>query len=200
MMRLKTILLGAALTVVTLIAPSNFVQAQVCPRVNGIVPPSNATRDIRNERFNYRYKIPMNYTAMAVKNNLVLILDQKRFEQAQCLLRIRAGTEFPDSITVSTESVNPGNRSVADFVRQTTPVKITGTRKVGNQTAVTYTSDVMGYGDTNVSFFTPDRKYMITVSSPFQSVQNSRGERVRGDVLNKSVFDTVVSTFTFVRR
>jgi hypothetical protein len=33
MMKLKTILLGVALAGVTLIAPSNLVQAQVCPRL-----------------------------------------------------------------------------------------------------------------------------------------------------------------------
>jgi hypothetical protein len=35
---------------------------------------------------------------------------------------------------------------------------------------------------------------MIVVSAPFQSQQNSRGERVRGDIFNKSVFNTVVSS------
>jgi hypothetical protein len=200
MMRLKAILLGAAITGVTLIAPSNLVQAQVCPRPNGVVPPVSATRDIRNERFNYRFQIPVNYKAMGISSERTLILDPKRFEEAQCLVRIRAGTEFPDGISVSVEAVNPGNRSVADFVRQRTLTTITGTRTVANQTAVTYTTDAMGYGDANVAFFTPDRKHMIIISAPFQSQQNSRGEQVRGDIFNKNVFDTVVSTFTFVPR
>jgi hypothetical protein len=200
MMRLKAILLGTALTGIALIAPSNLVQAQVCPRPNGVVPPTNATRDIRNERFNYRFKIPANYKTMVVNNDRILVLDPKRFEEAQCLARIRAGVEFPDSITVYTASVNPGNRSVADFVKQRTPATITGTRTVANQTAVSYTTDSMGYGEAHVAFFTPDRRYMITVSAPYQSKQNSRGERVRGDIFNKSVFDTVVSSFIFVRR
>lgn len=200
MMKLKTILLGAALAGVTLIAPSNLVQAQVCPRPTGVVTPSKETRLIRNDRLNYRFQIPGNYKTMAVNNDRVLVLDPKRFEEAQCLARIRAATEFPDSITVYAEPVNPGNRSVADFVKQRTPVTITGTRTVANQTAVTYTTDAMGYGDANVSFFTPDRRYMITVSAPYQSKQNSRGERVRGDIFNKSVFDTVISSFIFVRR
>ncbi len=199
-MQLKSILLGVALTGITLIAPSNLVQAQVCPQPNGIVPPASQTRDIRNERFNYRFKIPVNYKSMAVNNNRTLILDPRRFEEAQCLIRIRAGVEFPDSITVYTEPVNPRNRSVADLVRQNSLATITGTRTVANQTAVTYTTDAMGYGDANVAFFTPDRKHMIIVSAPFQSQQNSRGERVRGSIFNKNVFDTVVSTFTFVPR
>lgn len=200
MMKLKTILLGAALTGITLIAPANLVQAQVCPHFNGVVAPSNETRDIRNERFNYRFQIPVNYKSMAVNTNRTLILDPKRFEEAQCLVRSRAGVEFPNSITVYTESVNPRNRSVADWVRQNTLATITGTRTVANQTAVTYTTDSMGYGEAHVAFFTPDRKHMIIVSAPFQAQQNSRGERVRGDIFNKSVFDTVVSSFIFVRR
>ncbi len=199
-MRLKSILLGAALTGVTLIAPSNLVQAQVCPRPSGVVPPTNATKAFRNQQLNYRFQLPANYKIMPVKNNGVLVLDPKRYEEAQCLVKIRAGTEFPDGISVSVESVSPGNRSVTDLVRQRTFTKITGTTRVANQTAVTYTTDVMGYGNANVSFFTPDRKRMITVSAPFQSRQNSRGERVRGAIFNKRVFDTVVSTFTFVRR
>src|SRR4028119_965207 len=137
---------------------------------------------------------------MGVSSERVLILDPKRYEEAQCLQRIRAGTEFPNSITVYTEAVNPGNRSVADLVRQSPLAKVTGTRTVANQTAVTYTTDSMGYGEAHVAFFTPDRRYMITVSAPYQSKQNSRGERVRGDIFNKSVFDTVVSSFIFVRR
>ena len=199
-MQLKSILLGAALTGITLIAPSNLVQAQVCPRPNGVVPPVSATRDIRNERFNYRFQIPVNYKAMGISSERTLILDPKRFEEAQCLVRIRAGVEFPDSIRVYTESVKPRNRSVADLVRQNTLATITGTRTVANQTAVTYTSDSMGYGEAHVAFFTPDRKHIIIVSAPFESQQNSRGERVRGEIFNKSVFDTVVSSFIFVRR
>ncbi len=199
-MRLKAILLGAAITGVTLIAPSNLVQAQVCPRPNGVVPPVSATRDIRNERFNYRFQIPVNYKAMGISSDRTLILDPKRFEEAQCLVRIRAGTEFPDGISVSVEAVNPGNRNVADLVRQNSLATITGTRTVANQTAVTYTTDSMGYGETLVSFFTPDRKHRIIISAPFQSQQNSRGELVRGSIFNESVFNTVVSTFTFVRR
>ena len=200
MIRLKTILLGAALAGVTLIAPSNLVQAQVCPRPTGVVTPSKETRLIRNERLNYRFQIPVNYKSMAVNANRTLIFDPKRFEEAQCLVRIRAGVEFPDSITVYTESVNPRNRSVADLVRQNTLATITGTRTVANQTAVTYTTDSMGYGEAHVAFFTPDRKHRIIVSAPFQSQQNSRGERVRGELFNKSVFDTVVSSFIFARR
>ena len=200
MMKLKTILLGAALAGVTLIAPSNLVQAQVCPRPSGVVPPANATKAFRNEQLKYRFQIPANYKTMALNNKGVLVLDPKRFEEAQCLVRIRAGVEFPDSITVYTEPVNPRNRSVADLVRQNTLATITGTRTVANQTAVTYTTDSMGYGEAHVAFFTPDRRYMITVSAPYQSKQNSRGERVRGDIFNKSVFDTVVSSFIFVRR
>jgi hypothetical protein len=142
----------------------------------------------------------VNYKAMGISSDRTLILDPKRFEEAQCLVRIRAGTEFPDGISVSVEAVNPGNRNVADLVRQNSLATITGTRTVANQTAVTYTTDSMGYGETLVSFFTPDRKHRIIISAPFQSQQNSRGELVRGSIFNESVFNTVVSTFTFVRR
>jgi hypothetical protein len=86
MMKLKTILLGAALTGVTLIASSNLVQAQVCPRPTGVVAPSKQTRLIRNDRLNYRFQIPGNYKSMAVNTNRTLILDPKRFEEAQCLV------------------------------------------------------------------------------------------------------------------
>jgi hypothetical protein len=200
MMKLKTILLGVVLAGVSLVTPLSIVQAQSCSRSTGVVAPSKETRLIRNERFNYRFQIPVNYKAMGVSSERVLILDPKRYEEAQCLQRIRAGTEFPNSITVYTEPVNPGNRSVADLVRQSPLAKVTGTRTVANQTAVTYTTDSMGYGEAHVAFFTPDRKHMIVVSAPFQSQQNSRGERVRGDIFNKSVFNTVVSSFIFVRR
>ncbi|HEY9665644.1 MAG TPA: hypothetical protein V6C91_02520 [Coleofasciculaceae cyanobacterium] len=198
-MRFKIIFLAATLASLTLIAASTRVQAQVCPHFNGVVPPSNETRDIRNQQLNYRFKIPVNYRTMALRDNRILIFDPRRFEEAQCLVRNRAGIEFPSSISVVVEPINPGKRSVADILKQRTLANITGTRKIANQTAVTYTTDAMGYGDTNVSFFTSDRKYMITISAPFQAEQNASGERVRGEIFNEAVFNTVLSSFTFAR-
>jgi len=198
-MKLKTILLGAALAGVSLVAPSNLVQAQVCPRI-AEVPPAKPTRILRNDSYGYRFSIPQNYRAMAFRSNGILVFDPGTFETAQCYVRNKVPTELPSGISVYATPVNPGNRSVADLVRQNPLATITGTRTVANQTAVTYNTDAMGYGDANVSFFTPDQKHMIIVSAPFQSQQNSRGERVRGEIFNKSVFDTVVSSFIFVRR
>jgi hypothetical protein len=109
-------------------------------------------------------------------------------------VRNRAPIELPSGISVYATSVNPGNRTVADLVRQNDPTieKIENT-KVANQTAVSYTSNALGY-QRSVAFFTPDRRYMITVSAPFNLEQGRPTT-----IFNKDVFDTVLSSFTFAR-
>ena len=198
-MRLKTILLGTALAGITVIASSNLVQAQVCPR-REVVPPSKQTRVIRNDRLRYRFSIPENYRMIAARNDLTVVLDPASFEWEQCRLRNRDYSEY-SGVLVSASPVNPGNRSIADVVRQNNPtvekIEIT---KFANQTAVVYINETMGY-DKKVSFFSPDQRYMITVSLPYQSNPNPRGVNEWVPIGSfEEVFNTILSTFTFVRR
>jgi len=192
-MKLKTILLGTALAGITLFASSNLVHAQVCSPV-AEVPPVKQTRIIRNDSYGYRFSIPQNYRSMAFRTNTVLIFDPGTFEMAQCYIRTKAPTELPSGISIYVTPVNPGNRSVAALVRQNDPTieKIENT-KVANQTAVSYTSNNQGY-QRSVSFFTPNRRYMITVSTPFNLEQGRPTT-----IFNKEVFDRVLSSFTFGR-
>jgi hypothetical protein len=198
-MRLKTILLGAALAGVTLVASSNLVQAQVC-RQNEVISPSKQTRVFRQERFNYSFRLPDNYRVMALRDNGALVLDPNSFETAQCFVRNKVGTEFPEGISVYLKSVNPGNRSVTDIVRQNLlPVENIKTTTVANQAAISYNMSAMGY-QKSVSFFSPDRRSMITITVPYKFETNARGERVPSRIFNEGVFNTVVSSFTFIRR
>lgn len=198
-MRLKSILVGAALAGVTLVASSNLVQAQVC-RQNEVVSPSKQTRVFRQERFNYSFKLPNNYRVMALRDNGVLVLDPNSFETAQCFVRNKAATEFPDGISVYSKSVNPGKRSIADIVRQDgIPLENIKTTTVANQAAISYNISVMGY-QKSVSFFSPNRKSMITITVPYNFETNARGERVPARIFNEGVFNTVISSFTFIRR
>lgn len=198
-MRLKSILVGAALAGVTLVASSNLVQAQVC-RQNEVVSPSKQTRVFRQERFNYSFKLPNNYRVMALRDNGVLVLDPNSFETAQCFVRNKAATEFPDGISVYSKSVNPGKRSIADIVRQDgIPLENIKTTTVANQAAISYNISAMGY-QKSVSFFSPNRKSMITITVPYNFETNARGERVPARIVNEGVFNTVISSFTFIRR
>ena len=198
-MRLKSILVGAALTGVTLLASSNLVQAQIC-RQNEVVSPSKQTRVFRQERFNYSFKLPNNYRVMALRDNGVLVLDPNSFETAQCFVRNKAATEFPDGISVYSKSVNPGKRSIADIVRQDgIPLENIKTTTVANQAAISYNISVMGY-QKSVSFFSPNRKSIITITVPYNFETNARGERVPARIFNEGVFNTVISSFTFIRR
>ena len=198
-MRLKSILVGAALAGVTLVASSNLVQAQVC-RQNEVVSPSKQTRVFRQERFNYSFRLPDNYRVMALRDNGVLVLDPNSFETAQCFVRNKAATEFPDGISVYSKSVNPGKRSIADIVRQDgIPLENIKTTTVANQAAISYNISVMGY-QKSVSFFSPNRKSMITITVPYNFETNARGERVPARIFNEGVFNTVISSFTFIRR
>jgi hypothetical protein len=133
---------------------------------------------------------------MAVRNNGILIYDPNTFETAQCQVRNRVPTEFPYyGMAVYARPVNPGNRSVADVVRQNDPtIEDIENTTVANRSAVTYESGVLGY-HRNVSFFSPDRKYIITLSAPFK-LENGRPTVL----FNKDVFDTLVSSFTFNRK
>jgi hypothetical protein len=198
-MRLKSILVGAALAGVTLVASSNLVQAQVC-RQNEVVSPSKQTRVFRQERFNYSFRLPDNYRVMALRDNGVLVLDPNSFETAQCFVRNKAATEFPDGISVYSKSVNPGKRSIADIVRQDgIPLENIKTTTVANQAAISYNISAMGY-QKSVSFFSPNRKSMITITVPYNFETNARGERVPARIFNEGVFNTVISSFTFIRR
>ena len=199
MIKVRTILLGAALAGVSLFTSSNLVQAQVCPRIVE-VPPVKQTRIIRNDSYGYRFSIPQNYRSMAFRSNTVLIFDPGTFEVAQCYVRTKAPTELPSGISVYATPVNPGNRSVAALVRQNNPsigniptIENIENTRVANQTAVSYTSNNQGY-HRSVAFFTPDRRYMITVSAPFNLEQGRPTT-----ILDKEVFDTVLSSFTFGR-
>ncbi len=198
-MRLKSILVGAALAGVTLVASSNLVQAQVC-RQNEVVSPSKQTRVFRQERFNYSFRLPDNYRVMALRDNGVLVLDPNSFETAQCFVRNKAATEFPDGISVYSKSVNPGKRSIADIVRQDgIPLENIKTTTVANQAAISYNISAMGY-QKSVSFFSPNRKSMITITVPYNFETNARGERFPARIFNEGVFNTVLSSFSFIRR
>lgn len=191
-MKLKLVLLGLALASVTLVAFSNTAQAQ-CPH-NKVVPPVPQTRIIRQEKLGYRFSIPNNYKTMAFGSDRLLVLDPNTFAEAQCLIKNKVPTELPRSITIYVKSVNLRNRSLVNIVRQDNPTvdKFENT-KVANQSAVSYTSDTLGFNK-NVSFFTPNRKYLITVSVPFV-IEQGRPTTL----FNKQVFDKVISSFTFVR-
>jgi hypothetical protein len=115
-------------------------------------------------------------------------------------VRNKAATEFPDGISVYSKSVNPGKRSIADIVRQDgIPLENIKTTTVANQAAISYNSSVMGY-QKSVSFFSPNRKSMITITVPYNFETNTRGERVPARIFNEGVFNTVISSFTFIRR
>ncbi|RCJ38712.1 hypothetical protein A6770_12445 [Nostoc minutum NIES-26] len=191
-MKLKLILLGLALASVTLVASSNIAQAQ-CPHKK-IVPPVPQTRIIRQEKLGYRFSIPNNYRTMAFRSDQLLVLDPNSFAEAQCLVKNKVPTELPNSITIYIKSVNSRNRSLANVVKQDNPTADKFENiKVANQTALSYTSDTLGFNK-NVSFFTPNRTHLITVSVPF-GIEEGRPT----NIFNKEVFDKVISSFTFVR-
>ncbi|HEY9605638.1 MAG TPA: hypothetical protein V6C85_28800 [Allocoleopsis sp.] len=193
-MQLKTLLLGAILVGVTAIAPSTLAETQTCPKAE-VVAPSSQTKIIRNARFNYRFRIPTNYGTIAQGDNGILVLDPESFKRAQCLVTNRVPTEYPPGVAVYVEAVTPENHSVSDLIKQKPEAKIAGTTSVANQSAVVYTSDTLGY-QKNVSFLTPDRKSIITISEPYQY---SAGKWVPATVF-QSVSNTVLSSFTFTRQ
>ncbi|OUL35458.1 hypothetical protein BV372_11485 [Nostoc sp. T09] len=191
-MLLKNLLLGAALTGVTFAAHPNLVQAQVCPQ-NGVVPAAIKPRIIRQERFGYRFNIPNNYRTLTVRNNGILVFDPNSFTLAQCLIKNKAPTEYPKSISIYTTSINSKNRSLTEIVKQNDPTaeKFTNT-KVANQAAISYISNTLGV-EKKVAFFSRDRKYIITVSAPFNFNQGRPTT-----IFNQGVFERVLSSFTFI--
>ncbi|MBW4561287.1 MAG: hypothetical protein KME32_09030 [Mojavia pulchra JT2-VF2] len=193
-MKITNIVLAAALAGVTLAAHPKLVQAQVCPQ-NGIVPAAIKPKTIHQKQFGYRFNIPDNYKTLEVGENGLLILDPHSFAQAQCLIKNKVPTEFPKSISIYTQSVNYNNRSLADIVKLNDPTaeKFANT-KVANQNAISYTSNTLGV-EKKVAFLTPDHKYIISISAPF-NFQQGRPTTV----FNKNVFDKVVSSFSFIRR
>jgi hypothetical protein len=192
--KFTTALLVASLSSIPLITSIKAVEAQNCPS-SSVVPPLRQTKIIRQPRLNYYFSIPQNYRTMAVHNEGILVFDPNSFATAQCLLRTKAPTEYPNSISIYTKSVNLGNRSLTTLVRQENPgVEQLTSTTVGKQKAISYISNTLGQTK-NVSFLTPNRKYLITISTPFNYQQGQPTT-----VFNSAVFNTVLSTFTFVSR
>ncbi|BAZ49138.1 hypothetical protein NIES4103_17490 [Nostoc sp. NIES-4103] len=192
-MKIKTVLLSAALASVTFFAASNIVQAQDCPR-NVVVPASVQTRIIRQEKFGYRLRIPNNYRTMTRSGNVLLIFDPNSFAEAQCLIKNQAPTELPKSISIYVKSVNSQNQSLANLIKKDDPTADKFENiKVANRTAVSYISSTLGVNQ-NVSLFTPNRKYIITISAPFNFKEGRPTT-----IFNKKVFDQVLSSLTFIR-
>lgn len=191
-MQLKHILLGAALTGVTFAAYPQLAQAQVCPQ-NKVVSAVNSSRTIRQERFGYQFNIPKNYRTLVVRENGILVFDPNSFVVAQCLIKNKVPTEYPKSISIYTTSVNSQNRSLAEIIKQNDPAaeKFANT-KVANQAAISYISNTLGV-EKKVAFFSRDRKYIITISVPFNFNQGRPTA-----IFNQAVFDRVVSSFAFV--
>ncbi|BAZ29925.1 hypothetical protein NIES4074_23730 [Cylindrospermum sp. NIES-4074] len=186
-MKLKTILLAS----VTLMTLANPVQAEICPP-QVVVRPLQQTKIIRQEQFGYRLRIPNNYKTLSLNSSELLVFDPGNFARTQCLLKNKVPTEFPYHISIYTKVVTSKNRDLASVVRQANPgaEKFANT-KVANQNAVTYISNTLGV-QKQVSFFTPNNKYIITISTPF-NIKEGRPTTI----FNKNVFDQVLSSFTF---
>lgn len=190
-MKLKPILLATALTGVTFFTSSISVQAQVCLR-KPVVPAANSTKFFNQNQFKYRFKIPTNYKVLAIRENGLLVLDPKSYARSKCFIRNKVTTEYTYGIYVSAQPIKPSNQNLAAIVKQNNPlVENIQATKIDNKSAVSYTSSTLGY-EKSVSFFTPDKKYLITISAPFEIKQG-----VPTVIFNKDVFESVLATFSF---
>ncbi|MBD2203047.1 hypothetical protein H6G33_16570 [Calothrix sp. FACHB-1219] len=190
-MKLKYIFLTTVLTGVTFAIHPHLVQAQVCPQ-NNVVSPANQSRVIRQARFGYQFNIPKNYRTLAVRENGILVFDPNSFQLAQCLLKNKAPTEYPKNISIYTTPINSPNRSLTEIIKQNDPTveKLTNI-KVANQAAISYISSTLGV-EKKVALLSRDRKYLITISTPFNFNQGRPTT-----VFNQGVFNRVVSSFAF---
>jgi hypothetical protein len=192
-MLLSNILLGVALTGVTLAAQPNLAQDQICPQ-DGVVPAAMKPRIIRQDKFGYRFNIPDNYRAMGVRGNGILVFDPNSFTTAQCQIKNKVPTEYPKNIAIYTTTVNSKNRNLAEIIKQSDPTieKLTNT-KVANQTVISYISNSLG-SEKKVSFFSPNRKYIITISAPYNF-----NEGRPTTIFNETVFNRILSSFSFTK-
>jgi hypothetical protein len=196
-MKFRALLAGLSLAGVAIVAPSSFAQRQeqVCP-AREVVEPVDDTRVFRSEKFGYRFELPTNYRAMGVGKNRAEVLDPASFQRAQCLVRNKVPTELPAGIGVFVESVDADNRSVREIVSEK-HTEITETTTVANQPAIIYTTNLLRKSK-NVSFLMPDGESMVTISAPFKFDRNGRIQDTPTGILNAEVFNTILSTFTFV--
>ncbi|AFZ22971.1 hypothetical protein Cylst_0640 [Cylindrospermum stagnale PCC 7417] len=194
-MKLKNILIIAALASIPFVTPATLAQNQICPQL-AVVAPSRQTKIIRQEKFAYSVKIPNNYKTMSLHSSELLIFDPNTFTLTQCLIKSKAAREFPEHISIYAKAVNSKNRDLAYLVRQENPggIEKVENTKVANQAAISYTANTLGF-QKSVSFFTPDRKNIITVSAPF-NIKQGRPTTI----FNQKVFAQVLSSFTFTRR
>ena len=131
---------------------------------------------------------------MTHQGNVLLVFDPNSFAEAQCLIKNQAPTELPNGISIYVKSVNSKNQSLLNIIKKDDPTTEKFKNiKVANRTAVTYISNTLGVNQ-NVSLFTPDRKYIITISAPFNFKEGRPTT-----IFNKKIFAQVISSFNFVR-
>lgn len=172
-----------------------------CPRGPSVAP-AKETRKIREEKFGFSFDIPTNYqTEKRQDNTLMIILqnpaDTKLLECCRKIRQIGCGHQtLPMVVTV--QPVTPETRLIPELSATIFRLENIRETTIAKQKAFVYMakSSMTGKIDEaetswSANFFSPDKRNKITIST------SNYGEKI--SAVEEKVFNTVISSFAFVR-
>ena len=188
-------------------SPSESRMAQrqeQCERGKSVAP-AKETRKIREDKFQFSFNVPTNYRTEKRQdgNRLSILLhnpaDTKLLECGK-RNRLRGYGHGTVPVQVSVQPATPETRLIPELNGTTLRVENIREITIAKQKAFVSMTKYSIVGEIDradtylqASFLTPDRRNKITIS-----IINAPGENISGSIEEK-VFDTVISSFTFVR-
>ncbi len=206
-MKRQNFLLLLSLFVLTILLTSSPIFAQrpreSCPDIPQ-VNPTQESREITNQEFEFKFKIPANYRTerRQEENELRIFLrNPADIELLECCRRtgeIGCGHRISD--VVIEVKPRPGNlQNIWDLAASNdnyTQILNAQETKISSQDAVIYTSrsqpnDVYVTTFHYASFFTPNNTHLITIFT------GDYGREI--DPIDERVFNQVINSFEFIR-
>jgi hypothetical protein len=136
------------------------------------VPPAQETRRYENSQLGLAFQIPANYRAVGMQGGNVSIMNPSSYVYIQCITRVGYGEGgWFSSLDLSLEAVPAGSRGLEQTIRANSPW-ITGRIQLVTEAGKEFA--LYGYTDEhddilvmNVSYFTADRRQLVTLSGPY---------------------------------
>lgn len=172
-----------------------------CPRGPSVAP-TKETRKIREEKFGFSFDIPTNYQTEKMQDNTLMIIlhnpaDIKLLECGK-KNRLRGYGHQTLPVLVTVQPATPETRLLPELSSTTLRLENIRETTIAKQKAFVYIKKSSMTGklddvDTSLTanFLTPDKRNLVTIST------FNYGDKI--SAVEEKVFNTVVSSFAFVR-
>jgi hypothetical protein len=172
---------------------------QNCSNITQVTP-SAESREIYNQEFEFKFKIPANYRTQKRGDGNELSIDLRNPADVEllecCRINREIGCGHQVSDVIVTVKPRPANiQNISDIPPSPSRgIKVFNIIEtmISNQAAIIYTVQSLYPMTTKyVAFFTPDRQYLVTIYT------GDYGEEI--DPIDEMVFNQVVDSFEFIR-